>query len=70
MQELPRHGEAAPPPPRSSRVFNSEGEWFFDTREKDVMGPYASREIAEEEVVSYIEFMKVKANIERKRRPN
>ena len=35
-------------PFRSERVFNVNGEWFFQTREQRDMGPYESRESAKE----------------------
>ena len=34
-------------PFRSERIFNVNGEWFFQTREQKDMGPYESRKQAE-----------------------
>ena len=35
-----RYGEENSPPFRSQRLFSENGQWFFDTREGQHMGPY------------------------------
>lgn len=42
---------------RSDRVFASNGEYFFDTREGTTLGPFASRELAEQAIQHYIDRM-------------
>jgi len=40
-----RFGEEGNPPFRTQRLFNENGQWFFDTREGKQVGPY--RDIGE-----------------------
>lgn len=40
---------------RADRIFASNGEYFFDTREGTTLGPFFSREQAEEAVRQYID---------------
>ena len=39
---------------RSDRMFVADNQWYFSTREGDEMGPYATREEAEAELVRYL----------------
>lgn len=43
---------------RSERIFNCNGEWYFSTREHLGVGPFASRERAEIELMLFIRFIK------------
>jgi hypothetical protein len=40
---------------RSDRLCRVNGELYFSTRENTLEGPYASAEVAEREIQSYIE---------------
>ena len=42
---------------RADRIFASNGEYFFDTREGTTLGPFASREQAEQAIQQYIDRM-------------
>lgn len=42
---------------RADRIFASNGEYFFDTREGTTLGPFFSREQAEQAIQQYIERM-------------
>ncbi len=39
---------------RSDRMFVADNQWYFSTREGDEMGPYATKEEAEAELVRYL----------------
>ena len=39
---------------RTKRLFNTNGEWFFDTREGTQCGPFHDRDIAEKELAIFI----------------
>ena len=39
---------------RSQRMFVVDNKWYFSTREGEEMGPYATREKAEAELVRYL----------------
>ena len=53
-----RKGDAAfIQPAQSSRYLEVNNDWFFFTREKDLLGPYRSRRIAEHAVKIYIKKM-------------
>ena len=54
--QLRRHraGEQARGYFRSDRVFMSHGAWYFTTREKNRVGPFAAREEAREGLASFI----------------
>ncbi|MEE4301406.1 MAG: DUF6316 family protein [Pseudomonadales bacterium] len=54
-----RLGEDAPPPKRSPRLYEENGEWYFRTREGAAMGPYATREEAEQGLADFIEFIQL-----------
>jgi len=40
--------------PRTNRFFMDNGEWFFNTREGFVKGPYASKTLAEDALLDYL----------------
>ena len=42
---------------RSDRFFNTNGSWFFLTREGTIEGPYLTRAEGETSLASYIEAM-------------
>lgn len=54
-----RLGDETPPAQRSPRVFEENGEWFFRTREGKSMGPYATREAADQGLADFIEFIQL-----------
>lgn len=39
---------------RSERFFSSQGQWFFNTREGSIEGPFASREAAQDALTEYL----------------
>jgi len=49
-----RRGEASPHPFRSTRFFNSNGEWYFSTREGQDVGPFPDREETEASLLEYL----------------
>lgn len=49
-----RRGENVNSNPRTSRYYSVCGEWFFSTREKVSIGPFASREEAEGELMLFL----------------
>lgn len=53
-QEIRRSDAAFLQPIQSSRYLEINDDWFFFTREKDLLGPYRSRPIAEHAVKVYI----------------
>ena len=57
MKETPRTGETKPAPPRSKRIFKANGEFYFETRELTIMGPYTTEEEADQAIKDYIEFV-------------
>ncbi len=61
-QDKPREGEAGPIPPRNSRTFEKADGWYFMTRERVNIGPFASQELAEIGVQDYAGFS-VDANL-------
>ena len=54
-----RLGDETPPAKRSPRVYEENGEWFFRTREGAAMGPYATREEADQGLADFIEFIQL-----------
>lgn len=55
-----RLGDDTPPVQRSNtRVFEEGGDWFFTTREGKSMGPFPSREEAEQGLQDFIEFLQL-----------
>lgn len=58
MTDAPRAGETKPAPHRSKRIFKANGEFYFETRELTIMGPYATEEEADQAIKDYIEFVK------------
>lgn len=57
--ELNRKGEIGSPPPRGSRVFLMEDDWYFATREGPNIGPYDSRAEADSNLQNFIEFIQL-----------
>lgn len=49
-----REGETRPHPFRSGRFFSVNGEWYFGTRERPAMGPFVSRQHAEQACAHYL----------------
>ena len=49
-----RQGETQPIPARSKRFFTSEAEWFFNTREDKVQGPFKNLGQAKDELKLYL----------------
>jgi Domain of unknown function (DUF6316) len=41
-----------------SRLFSEQGEWYFETRERGIEGPYGSRLEAERMLESYVMVMR------------
>ncbi len=39
---------------RSERYFESNGQWYFSTRETKDQGPFATRELASFELYAYL----------------
>lgn len=50
---------------RSRRIFNANGEWFFDTRENANVGPFSSEHSAAEALGRYIDSMKLENSSKR-----
>ncbi len=48
-----------PPQRRSARIYETGGQWFFDTREGTPMGPFASREAAIRGLRDFLEFLRL-----------
>lgn len=48
-------------PTQTSRFLKINTDWFFFTREKDLLGPYRSRDIAEHAVSIYVNKIDVSA---------
>ncbi|NYZ69687.1 hypothetical protein H0A36_27100 [Endozoicomonas sp. SM1973] len=42
---------------RYDRYFQTQGDWFFYTREGKTLGPYDSKDLAAEGVGHYLEFL-------------
>lgn len=51
-----REGEDGPIPPRGSRTFEKPDGWYFMTRERVDVGPFASQDLAEKGVQDYVGF--------------
>lgn len=51
-----RSGESGPVPQRGSRTFEKADGWYFMTREKVDVGPFASQDLAEQGVQHYAGF--------------
>lgn len=57
---LPRAGESLGNPliaERRGRVFRLPNGWYFNTREKIPLGPFASAEKAERETTDFLRFL-------------
>lgn len=56
-QPLIRDGEDGPVPLRSGRLYNENGQWYVSTREGRPIGPFATREQAEDALSDFIDFI-------------
>jgi hypothetical protein len=56
---LNRQGENGDVPMRSDRYFAAQGEWFFSTREGAPIGPFESKDEAQQGLDDFIEFMQL-----------
>ena len=54
-----RQGETGQPPPRSSRIFNMENDWYFSTREGSDIGPFGSRDEASDGLTDFLQFLQL-----------
>jgi len=59
IEEVPRReGEDdVPVPIRSGRLYNENGQWFVTTREGKPIGPFHTRDEAEEGLASFVDFI-------------
>ncbi len=58
---VPRAGEQPDNPlatGRSSRIFRLPNGWYFNTREKIALGPFASAEKAELGIADFLDFLR------------
>lgn len=53
-----RAGEWEIPEYRSSRIFQKTGQWYFNTREQEPVGPYSSHQEAEDSAKVFVDFVK------------
>lgn len=53
----PRDGEEGPVPIRSGRFYNENGLWYVTTREGKPIGPFNTKEEAEQALTAFIEFI-------------
>lgn len=51
-----REGETGPLPQRGSRTFQKDDSWYFMTRERVDVGPFATQDLAEKGVQDYAGF--------------
>ncbi|WP_369602885.1 DUF6316 family protein [Hahella sp. SMD15-11] len=59
-----REGEEGPVPFRSDRFFCVAGKWHFTTREGVEIGPFSSRERAQEGLKAYIRIARKLASMQ------
>ena len=52
-----RDGEAGPIPIRSGRFYSENGLWYVSTREGKPIGPFDTREEAEDALLAFLEFI-------------
>jgi len=52
-----RDGEAGPVPVRSGRFYTENGLWYVTTREGKPIGPFNTREEAEDALIAFLEFI-------------
>lgn len=59
IEEVPRREgeEGAPVPIRSGRLYCENHQWFVTTREGKPIGPFHTREEAEEGLAAFIDFI-------------
>ena len=61
IEVMPRAGELPGNPlaaGRSSRIFRLPNGWYFSTREKIALGPFASAEKAESGIADFLDFLR------------
>ena len=49
-----RYGEQGRPCFRAQRVYSANGQWFFDTREKEQFGPYRDQSEAKKALAIFV----------------
>jgi hypothetical protein len=49
-----RYGEQSHPPFRNRRIYSENGQWYFDTREEKLFGPYRDKNEAEKELALFV----------------
>ena len=49
-----RYGEQGPPCFRAQRVYSANGQWFFDTREREQFGPYRDQSEAKKALAIFV----------------
>lgn len=49
-----RCGDQSPPPFRGQRLYSSNGQWFFDTREREQFGPYRDQGEAKKALAIFV----------------
>jgi len=49
-----RYGEEGHTPFRSRRIYSENGQWYFDTREGNQLGPYRDKSEAEKELALFV----------------
>ncbi len=52
-----REGEMDIPVERESRIVAKDDRWYFQTREGELVGPYATRDVAEEASATFLQFV-------------
>lgn len=64
---LNREGESGFPPKRSSRFYQHQDSWFFNTREGSSIGPFYSAKEAKQGLTDFIDFIDLAPPKTRKR---
>lgn len=54
FMELYRYGEQRHPAFRNRRLYSVNGQWYFDTREREQVGPYRDQNEAEKALAVFI----------------
>ncbi len=57
--KINRQGEKGQPPPRSTRIFNMDNDWYFSTREGADIGPFDSRDEADQGLENFLKFLEL-----------
>lgn len=56
---LNRRGESGFPPKRSSRFYQYQDSWFFNTREGSSVGPFHTAKEAKQGLTDFIDFIQL-----------